>query len=165
MNSQSPFSLLLPFTGNFFLSTLQSELNGRVQGCSSVRVSFIRFTSQRQNRGVLDGYVSAPRSCQQPALIPLLVNQADEQSFAKVRILVRLILKMQAHILELGNALLDSSDAVKIQPLNYQIGHVEYLTWTFIISQPFGIREIQSIATVHSSMHVTVQDLCAVNHG
>lgn len=70
---------------------------------------------------------------------------------------------MQAHIFELGNALLESSDAMKIHPLNYQMDHVEYLTWTFIISQPFDIREIQSIATVQSFMHVTVQDLCAVN--
>lgn len=70
---------------------------------------------------------------------------------------------MQAHILELGNALFESSDAMKIHPLNYQMDHVEYLTWTFIISHPFDIREIQSIATVQSFMHVTVQDLCAVN--
>lgn len=144
MNSQSPFSLLLPFTGNFFpplLSTLHSELNGRVQGCSSVRVSFIRFTSQRQNRGVLDGYTSAPRSCRQPALIPLPVNQADERPFAKVSVLARLLFNMQAHILEVRNAPVGLP--VKIQPRNNQMDHVEYLTWTFIMSQPFDTSEIQ----------------------
>lgn len=32
---------------------------------------------------------------------------------------------MQAHILEPGNAMMDSLDAGKIQRLNYQMDHVE----------------------------------------
>lgn len=108
--------------------------------------------------------MSEPRSCQQPALIPLLVNQADEPSFAKVRILVRLLLKNAGTHFGAGKTPCWTLQMQwKFQPLNYQMDNVEYLTGTFIISQPFDIPKIQSIATVHSLMHVTEQDLCAVN--
>lgn len=154
MNSQSPFSLFCLSQAFFFLP-LQSELNGCVQGCSGVRVSFIRFTSHGQNRGVLDGYMGAVHSCQQPALIPLQVNQTDEQSFAKDRILAGLLLKMQAYNFRSGKRPVGPSDMVKISHLNYQKDNVIiYLAWTFIISEPFDIRQIQMIGTFHNSMHV-----------
>lgn len=121
-----------------------------------MRVSFIRFTSHRQNRGRVGWLhnMGAARSCQQPALIPLQVNQTDEQSFAKVRILAGLLLKMQAHNFRSGKRPVGLSDAVKIPHLNYQMDYVKYLAWAFIISEPFDIRQIQMIAASHNSMHV-----------
>lgn len=61
---------------------------------------------------------------------------------------------MQAHNFWSGKRPVGLSDTVKIPHLNYEMDYVKYLAWTFIISEPFDIRQIQMIAASHNSMHV-----------
>lgn len=63
----------------FFLDQKPAHLAG---AHSSMRVSFIRFTSDRQNKGVWDGYMGVLCSHQRSAL-PFQVDRTDVHPVAK----------------------------------------------------------------------------------
>lgn len=89
----SPFSFFRPACAIFSARTRNACL---AEARSSMRVGFIRFTSERQNKGVRDGYMSVLCSHQQSAL-PFQVDRTDVHPVAKIWMWPTLC-EMQAHV-------------------------------------------------------------------